>query len=123
MRMRPPVGNRLEALLKRHGPGEPVVAEHARPGRKTQAAKVLAGENRGGGVEDVEDALRLEHRERVYAMCELSVIVVARASDQVVADKSAAEALASVQQRGTREALGPRIPRAVADYRSRYAAV
>jgi hypothetical protein len=29
VRVRPPVGERLEALLKRHGPGEPVVAEHA----------------------------------------------------------------------------------------------
>ena len=103
MRMRPPVGNRLETLLKRHDPGEPVVAKHARPGWKTQAAKVLTGENRGGGVEDVEDALRLEHRERVDTMCELSIIVVASASDQVVADESTAEALATVCSSAARE--------------------
>jgi len=116
--VRPPIGERLEALLERHSPGEPIVTEHARSSREAQAAEMLPGENGGGGVKDVKDALSLELGKRVDAVCELGVIVVACASNQVVGGEGASEACARVQQRGAREALPPRIPRAVANNRS-----
>eukprot|EP00900_Chrysochromulina_parva_P012290 jgi/Chrpa1/21061/Chrysochromulina_OHIO_Genome00022797-RA len=107
--VRPPIGERLEALLKRHSPGKPIVTKHSRSRREAQAAEMLPGENGGGGVKDVKDALSLELSERVDAVCELGVIVVACASNQVVGGEGAAEACARVQQRGAREALPPRV--------------
>jgi hypothetical protein len=78
---------------------------------------MLPSENGGGGVEDVKDALSLELSERVDAVCELGVIVVASASNQVIGGEGTAEAYACVQQRGAREALPPRVPRSIANDR------
>jgi len=76
---------------------------------------MLPGENGGGGVKDVKDALSLELGKRVDAVCELGVIVVACASNQVVGGEGASEACARMQQRGAREGPARSCPRCSGD--------
>jgi hypothetical protein len=80
---------------------------------------VLPCENGRGRVKDIEDALSLEPCERIDAVRELGIVIVAGASNQVVGVESTAETCTGVHQRGTREALPPRVPRPVADDRGR----
>ena len=52
---------------------------------------MLAREDRGGRVKDVEYELASEHRQRIHAMGELGVVVVAGAANNVVVGEGAAK--------------------------------